>query len=174
MRQCFVFFVLTLFFSCDFASSEKDSKTTKLETIINRPFYELKYPSRWHIDTTDTDYDIDSYFSIEAPVDDGLALFFIFNIPIDEEVYVNNQIEAHLKKVMKNGKVEYFDHWGKFGGHGATITGKLLGVWKGELKIFCHSGDSSSFLTVAQYLDRDKEIVLPGLHLIESTFRLKK
>jgi hypothetical protein len=176
MKQFFLLFALTFFFSCNLINDKERNRKSKTLTAknIKRPFYEMQYPSDWNIDTADKDFDIDSYFSIHAPVQDGLSIFIIFNIAIDEEESLANQVKAHLNKTMKNGLTSYFDHWGKFKGHGATIKGKMMGVWKGEIEIFCHSGDSCSFLTVAQYLDNEREIVLPGLQLIESSFKLKK
>ena len=165
-------FLLFIFISCN--SVNEKNGTGGIIRHINRPAFELQYPANWHIDSLDTDYDIDSYFSIIAPVDDGVSIFVIYNIPVDEQEQVSGQVKAHLEKIMKNGSVSYFSNWGSLKGHGAIIKGKTMGVWKGEVKIFCHSSDSCSFLNVSQYLDRDQEKVLPGFHLIESSFKLKK
>src|SRR6185369_434312 len=144
----------------------KNSGALLPDTIsISRPSYELKYLSTWKIDSSDADFNIDTYFSIDAPVEDGTSVFFIFNVPVNEDNQVKAQVNAHLKKVMKNGTVTYFDHFGKFEGRGALIDGKMMGLWQGKTKIFCHSGDSTSFLVVSQYLVSDSAKVLPGFNL---------
>ncbi|HYM94835.1 MAG TPA: DUF4339 domain-containing protein [Chitinophagaceae bacterium] len=141
---------------------------------ISRPAYELNYPSGWIPDTEDKDFDLDGYFAIDGPVEDATSIFFIYNVPIDEKTHIATQVKIHLERVIKNGDVSYFDNWGNFKGHGAIIKGKMMGVFKGETKIFCHSGKNCSFVSFMQYLDSDREIVLPGFQLIESSFRLKQ
>ena len=157
-------------------SDEPKGKRLRSQMVIdiNRPAYELKYPSDWKIDTVSEDFGIDNCFSIATPQEDGVSIFIIYNTLIDEEEHVSNQVKDHLKSTTKNGIVSYFDHWGSFKGHGALIKAKIMGVWNGEVKIFCHSGDSCSFVTVSQYLIRSKQTTLPGLQLIESSFKLKR
>jgi len=176
MKPFLFLFSLFLIISCDSLNkkSSAENSTAAIPKYIKRPSFELNYPSSWHVDTTDSDYDIDSYFSIDPPVNNGISIFIIYNTSIDEQEHVSAQVKAHLEKVMKNGNVSYFTNWGNFTGHGAIIKGKSMGVWKGVVKIFCHSGDSYSFLNVSQYLDQDKELVMPGFQLIESSFKLKQ
>lgn len=176
MKQFSLLLFLIFLFSCNSVNDngEKDYLKAVSRKSINRSKYELQYPSDWKINTADKDFDIDGYFSIEAPEDNALSMFFIFNTSINEEEYLEDQVQAQLNKTLKNGQVLYFDHWGSFTGHGAVIKGKFLGVSGGELKIFCHSNDSASFLTVTQYLNKHEEEVMPGFRLIETSFKLKK
>jgi hypothetical protein len=174
-KTFFIFVTLIGMFSCNSLVEREEASHVLIDTVtISRAVYELKYLSNWKIDTADKDFDIDSYFSIDAPVEDGTSMFFLFNTPINEEEQISAQVKAHLEKAMKNGIVSYFDHWGNFRGHGALLKGKIMGIWKGEVTIFCHSGDSTSFLAVCQYLDNDTLKVLPGFRLIESSFKLRQ
>ena len=171
-----MFLCLVGLISCDSLGKNNRSEEgmRSPSKYIERPFFEVKYPSDWGIDTTDPDYDVDSYFSIDAPASNGISVFVIYNTSVDEKEQVSGQVKAQLEKTMKNGSVSYFTKWGNFKGYGATITAKTMGVWKGTVKIFCHSADSCSFLNVSQYLDKHKEEVMPGFQLIESSFKLKQ
>jgi len=148
-------------------------QATATEINLNRPTYQMKYYSDWRIDSTDTDFDIDNYFTFDTPSGNGTLSFFVFNVAINEQENLDAQIKVHLEKVIKNGTVTKFDTWGKYKGHGAKITGKILGTFKGEVKIFVHSDDKYSFLIAYQIYDSDKQKDLPGLKLIESTFKTK-
>jgi hypothetical protein len=166
-------FILSCIYS--FCISCNTGKVVNLpaEVTLDRPHYQLKYYSDWTIDSTDANFDIDSYFTFNTASDNGTISFFIFNTPIDPEEHVNGQVEAHLDGLLKGGKVEYFQAWGKFKGQGAVITGKLMGVMKGEVKIFAYAGDTYSFLAVSQIFESDQDKDLPGLKLIENTFMLR-
>ncbi|MGH2553660.1 MAG: hypothetical protein ACRDEB_08080 [Chitinophagaceae bacterium] len=133
----------------------------------------MKYPSHWIIDDSDEDFDIDSFLDIKLPDDRGFIMFFLFDTSIDETEHVESQIKAHLSKSIKKGLVTRFNKWGSFTGTGAKIEGKLTGIFKGEIFIFAHSTDSTSFLTVYLLYDRNREVDLPGFKLIERTFHLK-
>ena len=141
--------------------------------FLKRPTYNLEYPYNWYIDSTDSDFDIDNYFSIDSKSESGFVKFIFFNTQLDEEVHLKEQIKEHLKVTVKNGTVSYFNKWGIYTGQGAIIKGKMLGVFKGELKLFVHSNDSSSFLIFSQILDEDKLRDEQGLKIIENSF-LKK
>ncbi|HEV7232214.1 MAG TPA: hypothetical protein VGO45_12835 [Bacteroidia bacterium] len=149
------------------------SPVAEKEVVLERPHYKMNYYTSWTIDSTDTDYDIDSFFSLNTASNNGTICFFIFNEAVDEQTHLDAQIQAHLEKVIKHGEVTKFDSWGKYKGHGALIRGKILGALKGEVCIFVHSGDSCSFLNVSQYYNSDRETDLPGLKLIEKSFTLK-
>jgi len=52
---------------------------------ITRDSFSLKYPETWKIDKEDADYDPDALFSIDAPDDQNLIMFFVFNTVIDSD-----------------------------------------------------------------------------------------
>ena len=91
MKIFLLLFPLLIFISCD--SLNNKYVDDKREKNINRPAFELKYPASWNIDTLDTDYDIDSYFSIVAPVDDRVSIFVIYNTSINEQEHVSAQVK---------------------------------------------------------------------------------
>ena len=134
----------------------------------------MQHYKNWNIDSTDEDYDLDNYFSFNSPSNSGFASFFIFNTEIDEKEHLNEQINEQLKVTIKNGKVSYYNNWGNYKGGGAKINGKILGILKGEIKIFSHSCDSCSFLTLSMIYDSDIDVDKKGLDLMETTFQTKK
>jgi hypothetical protein len=181
MKILFLFIITLSILSCTDNSVKKNETTEpdfKNEVVVKKKFlkrqsYKMEYPFSWKIDSSDHDYDIDNYFTLDSPSDGCFATFMFFNTNIDEKEHLDEQVKEHLKGTIKNGIVSYFDKWGEYKGHGAIIKGKLLGVFKGELKLFVHSSDSSSFLIFSQLNDEDKLKDEDGLKLIEASFRLK-
>ncbi|MEO6612747.1 MAG: hypothetical protein ABIT05_08715 [Chitinophagaceae bacterium] len=180
MRPLLLTLLITILLSCNNkAGKNAETPTTvkepeaPLTTSLNRPTYSLKYLSSWIIDSSSEEFDLDRHFTLHSPVESGVITFFIFNTPKDEAESLQNQINAHLAETMKDGTVTYFSKWGNYQGHGAIITGKMSGVWPGEIKIFIHSTATSSFLVTSIYADSYKNDVLPGLNHIESSFVLK-
>ena len=176
MRAHLLMFTILAFVSCNNSS---DSKQIPAETFVqkkywlDRPGYLLQYYPNWTIDSTDKDFDLDSFFTLNPPVENGFATFFIYGKSTDEKENVEAQVLAHLRTTMKNGKVIYFEKLGNYTGHGAMIQGKMKGIDSAEIKIFSHSSGSQSFLLVVGYSTIDKAIVSPGIELIENSFKLK-
>jgi hypothetical protein len=163
-----------LFSECNYTDAKSiQPKAQTPEIFLDRPTYQMKYYSDWSIDSTDKDFDIDSYFSLNPASGNGTVSFFIYNTTLDEKVNVDAQIKAHLENLIKDGHVSLFDTWGNYKGHGATIAGKIQGTFKGEAKIFAHSCDTCAFLFVYTYFNSDKERDMPGFNLIEKTFKTK-
>ncbi|MGG9972191.1 hypothetical protein ACQ33O_10390 [Ferruginibacter sp. SUN002] len=181
MKKFIVLIIIPFLFSCSINSNEdKNKEENKIEKpivvkkrFLARPNYKMEYPDNWTIDSTDSDYDIDTYFSLNSPSNGAFASFMFINTKVDEQEHLDLHIKEQLKVTMKNGTVSYFEKWGDYIGHGATIRGKLLGIFKGDLKIFVHSNDTSSFLILSQLSDEDKLKDEEGLKLIESSFRTK-
>jgi hypothetical protein len=151
----------------------QNKATGVTEILIDRPGYEMKYYSDCTIDSTDQDFDLDSYFTLNTASNNGSISFFIFDTTIDEEEHLNVQIKSQLDGILKNGSVTYFSTWGKYKGRGAKITGKFLGTMEGEFRVFVHSGNGRSFLVASQFFNSDREKDLPGLELIEKSFTTK-
>jgi hypothetical protein len=155
--------------SKDIVVRKKLSKSLQLST----PNYVMNYYANWKIDSTDSDFDINSNFIFDSPSDNNFISFSILNIGIDPQEHIQDQIREHLARSMKNGKVTYFKRWGKYEGSGASIRGKFVGIYSGELRIFCHSTDSSAFVVTSQLIASDSTTDKRGLELMESTFTLK-
>lgn len=180
MKTLLKLLLLTIVFSCNNNSATKkdntqiepDRPSVIKKHYLKRPGYKMEYLHTWTIDSTDNDFSIDSYFTLNTASDNGFVSFFIFNTYVDQKELIDAQVEANLKKTLKNGKVVYFTSWGNYKGMGATINGKLLGLMDGEVKAFAYSNDSSSFLIVSQLFDSDKQQDEPGLKLIETSFRI--
>ncbi|MBL0055071.1 MAG: hypothetical protein IPP31_02555 [Chitinophagaceae bacterium] len=180
MRYILVLITLFLLYACnptprkntEESKEEADTREIKKRTV-DRPTYTLQYYKDWNLDTTDTDFDIDAYFVLNSPSESGFNSLFLFNTGIDEEMHVNMQTEAHLKKTMKGAEVTRFTKWGNFTGHGVILKGKITGIWKGELKVFAHSGEDLSFVNVSQLIYSDSAKDARGIRLIESSLRLK-
>jgi hypothetical protein len=170
------FIICFLFFDCNYTQTKSNRPVAITETTqktLDRPHYQMNYYSDWSIDSTDKDFDLDSYFSLNTASGSGTISFFIYNTTVDEKKHLDAQIKAHLDKIMKDGNVSLFETWGKYKGHGAIIDGKISGTMRGEVTIFVHSCDTFSFLVAYQLFKSDKERDLPGFHLIEKTFKMK-
>jgi hypothetical protein len=162
----FVTIVLVLF-SAVFSLQAQEKKT------IERPAYILQHYASMTIDSSDEDFDFDSYFTLNTTSDNGTVNFFIFEGAIDSKDAVQKQIDAFLSHVVTNEKVTKYTNWGSYKGQGAIIKGTLMKMLDGEVKIFAYAGEKYSFLVVSQILEEDREKDTPGLKLIESTFKLK-
>ncbi|MGG9962270.1 hypothetical protein [Ferruginibacter sp. SUN106] len=159
-----------------------DKKTDQVPTaasgsgqkiVLNRPDYTLTYPAGWRIDSSSKLYNIDSHFTLHSPVESGLITFFMFNVQKDEKETLEKHIRAQLANTMKDGTVSYFTTWGNYEGHGATLKGRLEGLYKSELKIFVYGTKDYSFLIVSICADGYRDEVLPGLTQIASSFKIK-
>lgn len=141
---------------------------------LNRSRYYIEYYSDWRLDTASKLYDADSHFTLyPQPVENGMFTIFVFAEPRDEEKELQRHLAAQQEKSIKHGAVTYFTQWGAYQGHGASIKGRLRDVWESEIKIFVYSTAEKSFLITSLCTDSYKDDVLPGLELIESSFRIK-
>jgi len=141
---------------------------------IERDSFSVKYPSRWTIDKKDADYDPDAFFSIDSPEEGATIMFMIFSMPIDADLMLDEQVKA-----MKNGLIKKptairdFDKWGKYTGKGKIIEGKILGVFKGHVKLFMYNDGSKSMLVMEQLYDSDAEKFSPDMKAIADSFTFK-
>jgi hypothetical protein len=140
-------------------------------TTIKRDSFSLKYPSAWTVDTKDEDYDPDALFSLDAPDGDNMIMFMIFNVELDAEELMNEQVKAMSEQVVKNPQVTSFTQWGNYKGMGKKLSGKLLGVFKGFVRIFVYSDGHKTMLVVEQCYDKAFETLKKDYEVIESSFR---
>ena len=141
---------------------------------ITRDSFSLKYPEKWKIDKEDPDYDPDALFSIDAPDEQNLIMFFVFNTVIDADEMLTEQIKALSESLLKNPEIIDFTDWGKYKGKGKMLKGKFLGVYKGYIRLFFYSDDHKSMLVMEQVYDSTGDDVKAELKSIVDSFTFKK
>ena len=141
---------------------------------ISRDTFALKYPENWKIDKEDPDYDPDALFSIEAPDDQNMIMFFVFNTVIDSDEMLKEQIKSLSEALIKNPEVSDFTSWGKYKGKGKLLKGKFLGVYKGYIRLFCYEDQHKSMFVMEQVYDSATDLVKAELKTIVDSFTFKK
>jgi hypothetical protein len=145
--------------------SAQDAKT------IKRDSFSLQYPSNWTIDTKDEDYDPDALFSIDAPDENSMIMFMIFTTPLDAEELVAAQVDAFSSELLKNPEISSITSWGNYKGTGKILRGKIMGVFKGFVKIFVYGDEHKTMLVVEQCYDKIYDQLKKGYELIASSFK---
>jgi hypothetical protein len=148
---------------------EEKSAVSDPRKLIRKQF-ELQYPSNWHVDVDDKDYDPDHMFSIDSP---GHA-FVMFVIGAGE-TEPEDSLKIQLKqfdKIMSGLSVEHFERYGRHGGRGATLKGRIMGS-RTTVKLFALSQDGLTVMITQQCPEEDLNQVQDGLDLIESSFLLR-
>lgn len=152
-----------------FSASAQHLKT------IDRDSFSLKYPDTWTIDTKDEDYDPDALFSLDASAEGATIMFMIFDVVIDVEEMLKAQEEALTKDVIKKpSSITPINSWGNYKGKGILIQGKILGVFKGRVKIFIYTDDHKSMLVMEQLYDSDIPVTGKEIEQIAKSFKFKK
>ena len=141
---------------------------------IARDSFSLKYPEKWKIDKEDPDYDPDALFSIDAPDDQNMIMFFVFNTVIDADEMLTEQIKALSEALLKNPEITDVTDWGKYKGKGKILKGKFLGVYKGYIRLFFYADDHKSMLVMEQVYDSSTSDVIADLQSIADSFTFKK
>ncbi len=167
MKKSILVFVLIFCIS----ASGLHAQTMK---TITRDSFSLKYPEKWKIDTEDPDYDPDGLFSINAPDDQNMIMFFVFNTVIDADEMLTEQIKALSESLLKNPEITDFTDWGKYKGKGKILKGKFLGVYKGYIRLFFYADDHKSMLVMEQVYDSAGDDVKGELKSIVDSFTFKK
>ena len=143
-------------------------------TIIKRDSFSLKHPEKWKIDKEDPDYDPDALFSLEAPDDENMVMFFVFNTVIDADEMLTEQVKAMKESLMKNPEITNFTDWGKYKGKGKILKGKFMGVYKGYIKLFFYADAHKSMLVMEQVYDSATEEVKNEIKAIADSFTFAK
>ena len=141
---------------------------------IDRDSFSLKYPEKWKIDKEDPDYDPDALFSIDAPDDQNMIMFFLFNMVIDADDMLDEQVKAMSGSVLKNPEVTEFNEWGKYKGKGKILKGKFLGVFKGTIRLFFYADDYKSMLVMEYVYDSATDDTKKEMKGIADSFSFKK
>lgn len=151
--------------------------STSAQTLktIDRDSFSLKYPDTWTIDTKDEDYDPDALFSLDAPAEGATMMFMIFDAVIDVDDMLKAQQEAMTKEVIKKPtSISNFYQWGNYKGKGILIQGKILGVLKGQVKVFIYTDNNKSMLVMEQIYDSDMAVTGKEFEQIAKSFKFKK
>lgn len=164
--------IVVLFSFLLFIATTSYSQTLK---TINRDSFSLKYPDTWAIDKTDEDYDPDALFSLDSEKEEGASvMFMIFSLPLDAEDMLDQQVKAMTKGLIKNPtSITDFDTWGNLKGKGKIIKGKLMGIFKGQIRLFMYTDESKSMLVMEQFYDADAEKVAANFVSIANSFKFK-
>lgn len=141
---------------------------------ITRDSFSLKYPEKWKIDTEDPDYDPDALFSIDAPDEQNMIMFFVFNTVIDAEEMLTEQVKSLSESLIKNPEITNFSEWGRYKGKGKILKGKFLGIYKGYIRLFFYEDKHKSMLVMEQLYDTATEEVKTELKAIVDSFTFKK
>ncbi len=144
-------------------------------TTIKRSAFSLEHPSTWTIDTSDSDYDPDALFTLEAPDNVSMIMFIIMDISIDKDLLLDAQVKEFKSNLIKKPTSETpFSKWGVLNGKGMTIKGKLMGVFPGAIRIFTWNNSERSMVIVQQYYDEDFDNVKKDFSIIESSFKFSE
>jgi hypothetical protein len=146
----------------------------KGSTKLDRPAFELSYPGNWKVDTSATDYDPDHMFSIDSS-GNSFALFVVAETTaLEPSAVVEEHAKLQTEKVVKGATRTPFTKWGAFEGSGVTLTGKMLGITPGVVRIFAWRSATRTFTVVESTYDDDRANVSPGFDLIARSFRVKE
>lgn len=140
---------------------------------ITRDSFSLKYPEKWKIDKEDADYDPDGLFSIDAPDEQNMIMFFVFNTVIDADEMLTEQVKALSASLLKNPEITDFADWGKYKGKGKLLKGKFLGAFKGHIRLFFYADEHKSMLVMEQVYDSATDDVKAELKSIVDSFTFK-
>ena len=164
--------IVVLFSVLLFIATTSYSQTLK---TINRDSFSLKYPDTWAIDKTDEDYDPDALFSLDSEKEEGASvMFMIFSLPLDADDMLNEQVKSMTKALVKNPtSITDFDTWGNLKGKGKIIKGKLMGIFKGQIRLFMYTDESKSMLVMEQFYDADAEKVAANFVSIANSFKFR-
>jgi hypothetical protein len=167
MKKIILFLIALLFVGLG------NSYSQKLVTI-ERDSFSLQYPNTWTIDKGDEDYDPDALFSLDSPEDGETILFMIFNMVIDADEMLTEQAKTMTKNLIKKpSSITTFDTWGKYSGKGKVIKGKIMGIFKGQIRLFMYTDNSKSMLIVEQLYDSNMEKLGADFKSIADSFTFK-
>jgi hypothetical protein len=150
------------------------SFNSQAQKKIDREGFSMKYPTGWTIDTTDEDYDPDALFSLDSPDGDNMIMFVIYDMALDTAELMKNQEKAFTAELLKKPEISYFNTWGKYKGSGKILSGKLMGVYKGFVRIFIYTDGKKTLTVVEQCFDKGYEGLKKDYELMASSFEFKK
>jgi hypothetical protein len=153
------------------ASFSNTAKSTPAGMVVDRPMYTVTFPPEWKLDEKDEDFDLDHYFSIEAPGSCHVS-FFLYASQANEKTSVDLQTSKMKEAVFKGDPAAVpFTTWGTLAGTGIELRGKMKPVSKGRVRSFMHAEATRSVLVNEFCFDEDLPAAQPGFDLISRSFR---
>jgi len=134
----------------------------------------MQYPAGWAIDTADEDYDADALFSINAPNGESMVMFVIYDMALDTADLMKKQEDAFTAELLKKPAISHFNSWGRYKGSGKVLKGKLMGIYKGFVRIFIYTDGKKTLTVIEQCSDKDYEGLKKDYELMASSFEFKK
>ena len=140
---------------------------------IDRAMYGVAYPDDWTLDEKDEDFDLDHFFSIDAPGNCHVSVF-LFDTKIDAKQHLEIQTKKMNEKVFKDPATETpFSTWGSLSGTGVELHGRMKPVGKGRIRNFVHAEGARSVLTIEFCFDEELPKSQPGFDAIAGSFHFK-
>jgi hypothetical protein len=157
-----------------FVAAYQDERSAEVDQPqrIDRPTFRLQYPRNWRVDTAASDHDPDRNFSIDSP-GQSFVLFMIATGEMDPKTTVDAHVSQQTAKLMRDATRTPFERWGSYRGEGVLLTGKMLGLTPGTIRIFAFREGERTVTVLESTYDDDRSKVAPGFALIERTFQMK-
>jgi hypothetical protein len=138
--------------------------------LLDRPAFRLQYPENWKVKPGS--HGEEGMFSIESP-GQSFVMFVVATGALDPALSVELQAKQQTAKVMRDATSLPFDRWGAYSGTGVLLTGNMLGISPGTLRIFAFRSGERTFTVIESTFDDDRSKVAPGFTLIEQSFKAK-
>jgi hypothetical protein len=157
-----------------FLAAIQDERSAEVDKpkVIDRPAFRLRYPQNWKVEDSGSSYGPDSMFSIDSP-GQSFAMFVIATGALDPATAVEVQVSQQTAKVMREATRAPFERWGAYTGVGVLLTGNMLGISPGTVRIFAFRVGERTFTVIESTFDEDRSKVAPGFALIERSFEVK-
>ncbi len=140
---------------------------------LSREGFEVQYPGNWVIDVNDQNYDPDHSFKIEHEgLGQGVVSLMIMDEPFNP-VEMVHRLKNEYSNLVSGATIREFTTYGNYTGQGIELHGTMVFIDM-TTRVFAFSSSTRSFVVVEMCSDEEKEIIKPGLQLIESSFRLKE
>lgn len=137
---------------------------------MSNRYFSFKYPGNWKVDTTDPDYDPDTYFDINAPAQGSVIVQF-FDPQITPQAGAD-AIAEKMKKLLLNRTETPFETWGKQKGYGIQLRGFLV-VGIASIRVFGLGNDQATVVIIEMRYDEDERNNRRGYNLIAESFKWK-
>lgn len=164
---------LRVWMSLDSESFTKSPPDVEHPITLSREGFEVQYPGNWVIDVKDKNYDPEHSLKIEYQgIGQGVVSLIIMDEPFDTGELANRVKDEYLN-LISGATLREFTTYGNYTGQGIELHGTMVFA-EMTTRIFAYSSNTRSFVIVEMCSDEEKEIIKPGLQLIEASFRLKE
>jgi hypothetical protein len=155
-----------------FTSIFQDERSAEVDRPqrLDRPAFRLEYPENWTLKPGDQG--LDGMFSIDSP-GQSFVMFVIATGALDPAASVEAHVGQQTAKLMRDATRAPFDRWGTYSGVGVLLTGNMLGISPGTIRIFAFRVGERTFTVIESTFDDDRSKVAPGFALVERTFEAR-